>query len=175
MGDRTNQQLVDKGDELSLIMLVDKLRSAADFRNLSGLPEEYFENISQNSPESVLKLIGKIISVLLLRMNVPKDEVADFTDRIERRDFSMLFENFEAYDVQETRRISKEEGKAEGKIEGMAEGILKLLEDMGPVTEEVRKKILAESDLEILAKWLKKAAKAESIEQFESCIAETDR
>lgn len=142
-----------------------------DFRNLSGLPEEYFENISQNSPESVLKLIGKIISVLLLRMNVPKDEVADFTDRIERRDFSMLFENFEAYDVQETRRISKEEGKAEG----MAEGILKLLEDMGPVTEEVRKKILAESDLEILAKWLKKAAKAESIEQFESCIAETDR
>lgn len=171
MGDRTNQQLVDKGDELSLIMLVDKLRSAADFRNLSGLPEEYFENISQNSPESVLKLIGKIISVLLLRMNVPKDEVADFTDRIERRDFSMLFENFEAYDVQETRRISKEEGKAEG----MAEGILKLLEDMGPVTEEVRKKILAESDLEILAKWLKKAAKAESIEQFESCIAETDR
>lgn len=83
----------------------------------------------------------------------------------------MLFENFEAYDVQETRRISKEEGKAEG----MAEGILKLLEDMGPVTEEVRKKILAESDLEILAKWLKKAAKAESIEQFESCIAETDR
>lgn len=167
----TNQQLVDKGDELSLIMLVDKLRSAADFRNLSGLPEEYFENISQNSPESVLKLIGKIISVLLLRMNVPKDEVADFTDRIERRDFSMLFENFEAYDVQETRRISKEEGKAEG----MAEGILKLLEDMGPVTEEVRKKILAESDLEILAKWLKKAAKAESIEQFESCIAETDR
>ena len=153
MGDRTNQQLVDKGDELSLIMLVDKLRSAADFRNLSGLPEEYFENISQNSPESVLKLIGKIISVLLLRMNVPKDEVADFTDRIERRDFSMLFENFEA----------------------MAEGILKLLEDMGPVTEEVRKKILAESDLEILAKWLKKAAKAESIEQFESCIAETDR
>lgn len=167
----TNQQLVDKGDELSLIMLVDKLRSVADFRNLSGLPEEYFENISQNSPESVLKLIGKIISVVLLRMNVPKDEVADFTDRIERRDFSMLFENFEAYDVQETRRISKEEGKAEG----MAEGILKLLEDMGPVTEEVRKKILAESDLEILAKWLKKAAKAESIEQFESCIAETDR
>lgn len=50
----------------------------------------------------MLKLIGKIISVLLLRMNVPKEEVADFTDRVERRDFTMLFENFEAYDVQET-------------------------------------------------------------------------
>ena len=69
----TNQELVDKGDELSLIMLVDKLRSAADFGNLREIPEEYFENLSRNSPESVLKLIGKILSVLLLRMNVPKE------------------------------------------------------------------------------------------------------
>lgn len=33
----------------------------------------------------------------------------------------MLFENFETYDVQETRRISKAEGRAEGKAEGKAE------------------------------------------------------
>ena len=117
----TNQELVDKGDELSLIMLIDKLRNAADFQKLKDIPAEYFESISKNSPESVLKLIGKIISVLLLRMNVPKEEVADFTDRVERRDFTMLFENFETYDVQETRRISKAEGKAEF--------ILELLED----------------------------------------------
>ena len=91
---------MDKGDELSLIMLIDKLRNAADFQKLKDIPAEYFESISKNSPESVLKLIGKIISVLLLRMNVPKEEVADFTDRVERRDFTMLFENFETYDVQ---------------------------------------------------------------------------
>ena len=96
-------------------MLVDKLRSAADFGNLSEIPEEYFENLSRNSPESVLKLIGKIISVLLLRLNVPREEAAEFTDRIERRDFTVLFENFEAYDVQETRRISRAEGKAEAR------------------------------------------------------------
>lgn len=70
----------------------------------------------------MLKLIGKIISVLLLRMNVPKEEVADFTDRVERRDFTMLFENFEAYDVQETRRISRAEGKAEGRDTGIPAG-----------------------------------------------------
>ena len=33
-----------------------------------------------------------------------------FTDQNKRRDFDMLFDSFEAYDVQETRRISKEEG-----------------------------------------------------------------
>ena len=57
----TNQELVDKGDELSLIMLIDKLRNAADFQKLKDIQAEYFESISKNSPESVLKLIGKII------------------------------------------------------------------------------------------------------------------
>ncbi|OUP77457.1 hypothetical protein B5F07_22210, partial [Lachnoclostridium sp. An169] len=88
----SNRELVEKNDELSLVMLIDKLRSAADFRQLKDIPEEYFESISRNSPESVLKLIGKIIAVLLLRLNVPKDEVAQFTDQIERRNFTMLFE-----------------------------------------------------------------------------------
>lgn len=106
----------------------------------------------------MLKLIGKIISVLLLRMNVPKEEVADFTDRVERRDFTMLFENFEAYDVQETRRISRAEGKAEGRAEGKAESILELLEDTGPVTADVKEQIMQEKDPERLRMWLKAAA-----------------
>ena len=139
-------------------MLIDKLRSTADFYNLDEIPDEYFENISRNSPESVLKLIGKIISVLLLRMNVPKEEVASFTDQIERRNFTMLFENFEAYDVQETRRVSKAEGKAED--------VLELLEENGTVPEELKERIMMETDLSMLKKWLKAAARAESVEQF---------
>ena len=30
----------------------------------------------------------------------------------------MMFDNFQAYDVQETRRVSREEGRLEGRIEG---------------------------------------------------------
>ena len=103
-------------------------------------------------------MLGKILSVLLLRMNVPKEEVEEFTDRIERRDFTVLFENFEAYDVQETRRISRAEGKAEFLIE--------ILEDIGPVPEEVKTRILSERDPEQLKKWRRAAVKAESVEQF---------
>lgn len=91
-------------------------------------------------------------------MNVPKEEVADFTDRVERRDFTMLFENFETYDVQETRRISKAEGKAEF--------ILELLEDIGTVPEDVRTRILKEKNTNILSQWHRAAARAESAEQF---------
>ncbi len=162
----SNRELVEKNDELSLVMLIDKLRSAADFRQLKDIPEEYFESISRNSPESVLKLIGKIIAVLLLRLNVPRDEVAQFTDQIERRNFTMLFENFEAYDVQETRRISK----AEGKAEGQAEYILDLLEDLGTVPEDLKNRIMQERNTDTLRKWHKVAARAATLEEFEEKI-----
>ena len=74
----------------------------------------------------------------------------------------MLFENFEAYDVQETRRISRVEGRAEGK----AEDILELLEDIGNVSDELKERIMKEKNLEILRKWHKAAARAENLEQF---------
>lgn len=158
LSDYSNTELIEKKDELSLIMLVNKLRSSADFKNLKEIPSEYFENLEKNTPEYLLKLIGKIIAVFLYRLNVPREEVEDFTDQIERREFTMLFDSFEAYDVQETRKTSKAEGKAEA--------VLELLSDAGAVPETVQKRILEETDLDILKKWVKLAARAESIDEF---------
>ena len=162
----TDWELIEKGDELSLIMLVDKLRNASDFRKLKDIPEEYLEHISKNSPESVLKLISSIIAVLLYKLNVPTDEVTEFTDRIERREFTMLLDNFEGYDVQATRRESKAEGRAQGK----AEDVVDLLSELGPVPEKVLQRIMKETNLETLKRWLKTAARADSLQQFlENC------
>ena len=151
-------------------MLIDKLRSAADFRQLKEIPREYFEELAQNAPEAVLELIAKIISVLLFRLNVPKDEVAEFTDHIERRDFSMLLDHFEAYDVQATRAESRAQGRteglAEGRTEGRADAIIELLEDLGPVSDNIRNRIINETDLDTLKKWNIAAARADSVEQF---------
>ncbi len=123
--------------------------------------------LSRESPESVLKLIGKILAVLLVRLNVPKEEVEEFTDRIERREFGMLFEHFEAYDVQETRRISREEGREEARV-ALVEAILELLADKGSISEKAEEKIKEETDLDVLKKWLKQAARVSSVEEFVS-------
>lgn len=69
------------------------------------------------------------------------DEIADFTDQILDRRFSMLFDSFEAYDVQETRRVSREEGRIEGRSEGRIEG--KII--------QIQKKILKNKELEVIA------------------------
>lgn len=66
------------------------------------------------------------------------------------------------YDEKKQRKIEREEGKAEGK----AESILVLLEDLGNVPEQLQTRILEETDMTILTKWLKEAARASSLEDF---------
>lgn len=56
--------------------------------------------------------------------------------------------------------------RTEGRIQGKRESILELLAELGTVSNEVCEKIASEANVEVLSKWLKLAAKAESIEQF---------
>ena len=61
----------------------------------------------------------------------------------------------------------RNEGKTEGKAEGKAEDILMLLEEIAAVPNSLREKILAQQDLNLLSRWLKLAAKAENLQEFE--------
>ena len=51
--------------------------------------------------------------------------------------------------------------------------ILELLEEYGEVSESVRSKIEAETDIEILKRWHKLAARVDSIEEFQAKMDET--
>ena len=58
-------------------------------------------------------------------------------------------------------------GREEGKVEGKAEDILDFLGDLGEVPDTLRDEIMLQRDITILQRWLKLAAKAESIIQFQ--------
>ncbi len=60
------------------------------------------------------------------------------------------------------------------KAEGKAEAIIDLLSDLGIVPDKLRERILEERDLAILRFYLKKAAAAKSIAEFESLIDEKE-
>ena len=72
--------------------------------------------------------------------------------------------------MEERERIIRDEGVEFGKqigiINGKIESVLELLEDKGEVPEKVKTEIFAETDLEVLKKWLHLAAKSETIEEF---------
>ena len=66
----------------------------------------------------------------------------------------------------EEKALERLAGKEEGKAEGKAESVLELLEELGPVPEELRKKIMDEREMNTLKGWLKLAAKVSSVEDF---------
>ena len=68
--------------------------------------------------------------------------------------------------MEERERIIRDEGKQIGIINGKIESVLELLEDKGEVPEKVMAEIFAETDPEVLKKWLRLAAKSETIEEF---------
>ena len=82
-----------------------------------------------------------------------------------------IFEYNEEEEMRKLRKgeqeIGEKRGEIKGKIKGKAESVLEVLEVYGQVPEYVKKRILEENDIGLLSAWLKEAAKAESIEDFQ--------
>ena len=78
----------------------------------------------------------------------------------------MLFDSFEAYDVQAVRKESRETGRAEGALKTIKEMIFSLLEDFGSIPEDVKNAVLNETNMDTLKVWYKLAAKATSMDDF---------
>jgi hypothetical protein len=116
--------LVKFKDTLSLIMLIDKIQTGDGLSLLSQLPQDYIETLSQDIPDELTKLVSDVVTALLVRANIPKDEIDEITDRIQERRLQEMFSFIDGYDVQETRRVSRAEGKREGKAEGEKKGKL---------------------------------------------------
>lgn len=93
-----------------------------------------------------------------------QDTIAHIKKSREMEERFMLLELM----LKDERKQGRAEGLEEGLIKGCAENVLSLLSDLSDVPESLREKIMNETDLNTLRHWLKLAAKAESIEQFEN-------
>ena len=109
-------------------MMLDKLNEAEDFVGLGREVEgKYLEEAIAGTPEYLLGLMAQLVEILLSRLNIPKEEVLNFTNQIKERRMGELFSNFKGYDVQAARREAKAEGVKEGMQEGIKEGMGKLI------------------------------------------------
>ena len=73
-------------------------------------------------------------------------------------------------DIKVQREEAKEEGIEQGRILGTANAVIELLKELGTVPTSLKSRIIGEEDEKVLKKWLKLAAKAETIEEFQKEI-----
>lgn len=105
----SNAELVKKKDELSVLMMFDKLRNVSDYGKLrEELDETFLKEVIRESPEYLLKLMTQIIEMFLSKLNVPKEEADTFTGQIRGRKMGELFKHFEGWDIQAVRREARE-------------------------------------------------------------------
>lgn len=109
----STQQLIGKKDELSLLMLINRLQDTTTFRKLN-LPEDYIKNLSENSTDELLEILAKVTASMLRHLNLPENEVEEFTGQVKERKMAELFENFKDIDLPAARKKAREEGHAEG-------------------------------------------------------------
>ena len=127
----SNRMLMEKEDELSIVMMLNRLQKTADFAVLQEeVPAEYLERVTAQTPEYLLGIIGQVVEILLGRLNVPGEEARRFADQVKERKVGELFAHFQGYDVQATRREARAEGRKEGRAEGLEEGLTALVRSL---------------------------------------------
>lgn len=132
---------MEKKDELSVVMMLDKLRDATEFARLgTGMEAGYLGEVLSGSPEYLLGIIAQMAEVLLSRLNVPSEEAAAFTNQIKEKHMGELFSNFKGYDVQATRRQAYQEGERKGEIKKL----------IGQIRKKAAKNQTAEETAEML-------------------------
>lgn len=122
LNDYTRQQLAEKQDELSLLLMINQIQSIEDFSNLD-LPEDYLRNLSENSSDYLKELVAKIVTGLLRHLKIPEQEIMDFTGQVKEQRMGELFENFKDFDFPAAKKKAMEEGRAEGLSQGRVEGL----------------------------------------------------
>lgn len=112
----SNEELLNKADEISLIMLLNKLQTEEDIEEFWQLPSERLEDILKGTPKYLLDIITNVMLAFLLMAKVPAPEAEEFVGKVGKKKMAELFENIKI-DFQEMRR------KAERRIQEADERI----------------------------------------------------
>ncbi len=105
----SNKELMAKKDEISLVLMINKVQTKEDIEAFRMLPAKDIEAIVKDSPEHLVAIIADILLAFLLKVNVPVSEAEHLTDKVREKKVAELFENMEKLDIQAERRNTEEQ------------------------------------------------------------------
>jgi hypothetical protein len=104
--DYDESTLAEFGDALSFALIIDKMR-IPNFKALAEkLPEGYWENV--NLPMETRKALSDFVTLLLTRINTPKEKIEMITDYIAKKEVNDMLSLLEDIDIQAEWKRSAE-------------------------------------------------------------------
>lgn len=107
--DYSDRELLNRGNEMSLIMLINKIQNTADLENFIRIPPDEINRIIRNSPKHVVEVLVTVMESLCFKIEVSDEERTQCVRKVKARDMGYLFENMEKISIQEERRKTEEE------------------------------------------------------------------
>ena len=102
--DYSNHDLLANKDEISLVMLINKIQDEESLNVFRQLPEEELAAILNPAPEHRVRVIADVLKALLLKMNVSDDETEEIVGKVRKRNMGQLFEHMQPIDIQAFRK-----------------------------------------------------------------------
>ncbi|MDE6925862.1 MAG: Rpn family recombination-promoting nuclease/putative transposase [Acetatifactor sp.] len=95
----SNEELLDRADEISLVMLVNKLQELGDISSFRSLPQEKLETALKDTPDHIADIIADILLAFLLRSKVPVEMAEDTAGKVREKKMGELFADMEPIDI----------------------------------------------------------------------------
>ena len=109
--DYSNQELLERGDEMSLVMLINKIQDTEDLERFIRIPADDVERIVKDSPEHVVDVLVSVMESLCFKIDASAEERRQCVRKVRERKMGYLFENMEKISIQEERRKTEEQRK----------------------------------------------------------------
>ena len=155
--DYSNEELLANEDEMSLLMLLNKVRQSEDFEMLRSVSPELVNRIVQGSSENVLEIIISTVWSLCRKLNLSEVETENYVQKVRERRMGYWFDGMEPMDIQEERRKTAE---AKKELETVRQQVNEAKEMVDAVTEEINDMTEQVNDMTKQVNVMTKRAKA---------------
>jgi len=109
--DYSDRELLERGNEMSLIMLINKIQNTEDLEHFIRIPPDKMNRIIQNSPDHVVEVLVTVMESLCLKIDASAEERLQCVRKVKVHDMGYLFENMEKISIQEQRKKTEEQRK----------------------------------------------------------------
>ncbi len=110
-----NEDLKKKHNEMSLVMMLNRIQSPEDYTEFLKSTKGYLDEIYSKTSEDIRRVYQDVLWTLFQKMNVPAEEAREKLAEMEESGMGSLFADMEKMDIQAERlntKLAKEEADA---------------------------------------------------------------
>ncbi len=110
--DFSSRELLDREDEISLVMLINRLQELDDISSFRSLSRDKLETILENTPDHIADIIADILLAFLLKSNVPAETAEETAGKVREKKMGELFADMAPIDIPAEQAKIREQQQA---------------------------------------------------------------